>query len=199
MVVYGFWMGTLCLMSFVIVVFGFGDGNLGADCNEGYSPQCNLVFRARATTFSLLTWTILLFAWECKHFERSLFRLIPKQKPSPFNFIRAVYNNKFLFWAVVLAFVSVFPVVYIPVLNERVFKHKPISWEWAVVFGGLVLFLLGVELWKYAKRVLLHRGDNVGNLGRRVRSVITDERRVSSNADPAYMLEKPHFFGCSTV
>jgi magnesium-transporting ATPase (P-type) len=29
MVVYGLWMSVLCLSSFVIVVFGFGDGNLG--------------------------------------------------------------------------------------------------------------------------------------------------------------------------
>lgn len=29
MIVYGIWMSILCLASFVLVVFGFGDGNLG--------------------------------------------------------------------------------------------------------------------------------------------------------------------------
>jgi magnesium-transporting ATPase (P-type) len=28
-IVYGVWMSILCLASFVLVVFGFGDGNLG--------------------------------------------------------------------------------------------------------------------------------------------------------------------------
>jgi P-type Na+/K+ transporter len=188
-------------MTFVIIVFGVGDGNLGSDCNERYSPECNLVYRARAATFALLTWTILLFAWECKNFERSLFRLIPKQKRNPgsLNFLREVYDNKFLFWAIVLAFVSVFPVVYIPALNDKVFKHKPISWEWAVVVIGLFLFLLGVELWKFAKRALIRRGDSLGSFGRRLKSLMTDEFRRVESADPAHMFEKPQVFGQEVV
>jgi Na+-exporting ATPase len=57
MIVYGLWITLLCLASFVLVVFGFGDGNLGTGCNETYSESCELVFRARATTFACLTCT----------------------------------------------------------------------------------------------------------------------------------------------
>jgi Na+-exporting ATPase len=56
MTVYGLWITLLCLASFVLVVFGFGDGDLGTGCNETYSESCELVFRARATTFACLTW-----------------------------------------------------------------------------------------------------------------------------------------------
>jgi hypothetical protein len=54
MVVYGLWITLLCLSSFVLVVFGFGNGELGSGCNETYSASCELVFRARATTFACL-------------------------------------------------------------------------------------------------------------------------------------------------
>lgn len=199
MAVYGTLMGALCLIAFVIVAFGVGDGNLGSNCNEVFSDSCDTVFRARATVFALLTWTLLLFAWECKHFERSLFRLTPGEPIGLANIIRNVYANKFLFWAIVIAFFSVFPVIYIPVLNVTVFKHKPIGWEWAVVVAGLIMFLFGVEVWKYMKRHLMRRGDNVGKFGRRVKSFVTDESRISASADPAYLIEKPHLFGRTAV
>jgi P-type Na+/K+ transporter len=199
MAVYGTLMGTLCLVAFVIVVFGVGNGDLGSNCNEIYSDSCETVFRARATVFALLTWTLLLFAWECKHFERSLFRLVPGEPIGLLNIVRNVYANKFLFWSIVIAFFSVFPVIYIPVLSIKVFKHKPITWEWAVVIVGLIMFLFGVETWKFMKRHLMRRGDNVGKFGRRVKSFVTDESRISASADPAYLIEKPHLFGRSAV
>lgn len=190
-------MGALCLVAFVIVVFGVGNGNLGSDCNEVYSDSCDAVFRARATVFALLTWTLLLFAWECKHFERSLFRLVPSEPFSPKHLSHNVYDNRFLFWAIVIAFLSVFPVIYIPVLNTKVFKHSPIGWEWGVVISGLILFLLGVETWKFMKRDLMRRGDSMSRFGRRLKSVVTDESRISASADPVYLLEKPQLFGRS--
>lgn len=46
---------------------------------------------------------------------------------------------------------------YIPGLNDVVFLHKGISWEWAIVFICLVVFVGGIELWKWAKRVYMRR------------------------------------------
>ena len=48
--------------------------------------------------------------------------------------------------------VSVFPVVYIPGLNTNVFKHTGITWEWALSFGAIPVFICGVEAWKFIKR-----------------------------------------------
>lgn len=50
-----------------------------------------------------------------------------------------------------------FPILYIPVLNEVVFKHKPITWEWGIVAVEAVLFFIGVEAWKWAKRIFFRR------------------------------------------
>jgi P-type Na+/K+ transporter len=205
MAVYGTLMGALCLVAFVLVVYGFGGGNLGENCNREYSASCDVVFRARATVFALLTWTLLLFAWECKHFERSLFNLTPGQPEGIDSMMYNIYANRFLFWAIVVAFLSVFPVIYIPKLNVSVFKQSPISWEWVIVFSGLLFFLLGVESWKYMKRRLMKKGDNMGQFGRRIRAFVTDESRIrteaSSNsfATDLTLIDKPHLFGRSPV
>ena len=151
MVVYGVLMGGLTLATFVIVIYAANDGNLGKDCNKHFGDSCGPVFRARAAVFAELTWLILLSAWEFKDLRRSLFRLHPNDDRK-FPLFHDVYENKFLFWSVVIAAVSVFPVVYIPVLNESVFKHTAISWEWGVVVGFTILYIVGLEAWKFVKR-----------------------------------------------
>ncbi|KFY37305.1 hypothetical protein V494_04815 [Pseudogymnoascus sp. VKM F-4513 (FW-928)] len=151
MMVYGLLMGICTLMTFVIIIYGVNNGNLGHDCNRSYSSSCDAVFRARAAVFAELTWLILISAWEFKSIRRSMFRLDPSSE-SRFPFFRDIYANKFLFWAVIIGALSVFPAVYIPGLNTNVFKHKGIGWEWALSFGAVIVFVIGVEAWKWVKR-----------------------------------------------
>lgn len=155
MVVYGLWMSALCLSSFVLVLYGFGNGaaDLGDNCNNDYSPQCHVVFRARATTFACLTWFALFLAWEMVNMRRSFFRMQPKSKKYFTQWIIDIWRNKFLFWSIIAGFVTMFPLIYIPKLNTVVFKHAPISWEWGIVFVEAILFFLGIESWKWAKRI----------------------------------------------
>ncbi|KAL5321485.1 hypothetical protein ACEPPN_009443 [Leptodophora sp. 'Broadleaf-Isolate-01'] len=156
MVVYGIIMGTCTILTFVIIIYGLNDGRLGHECNArynntSYESSCEPVFRARAAVFAELTWLILISAWEFKSLRRSMFRLDPTSN-SRFPFFKDVYENKFLFWSVMIGAVSVFPAVYIPYLNTRVFKHTGITWEWALSFGAIFIFVLGIEAWKAAKR-----------------------------------------------
>lgn len=153
MVVYGVIMGACTLLTFVIIVYGPGNGELGVDCNRGYHHSCDVVFRARAAVFAELTWLILVSAWEFKSLRRSLFALDPgTSEKYRLPFFKDIYNNRFLFYAVVIGAVSVFPAVYIPGLNTEVFKHKGIGWEWALSAGAVIVFLIGVEVWKACKR-----------------------------------------------
>lgn len=157
MIVYGIIMGTLTLLTFVIVVYGVGNGtpDLGIDCNRKDSESCHVVFRARAAVFAELTWLILISAWEIKSLRNSMFNLDPLrsgQENVKFPFFRDVWENKFLFWAVVIGALSVFPAVYIPGLNTDVFKHRGITWEWGLSFGAIIIFVLGAEAWKALKR-----------------------------------------------
>ncbi|KAK3367805.1 hypothetical protein B0H63DRAFT_86425 [Podospora didyma] len=162
MVVYGVWIAVLCLASFVLRVYGFDDGSLGINCNDAYSKECDTVFRARATTFACLTWFALFLAWELVDLRRSFFSV--REQPagsSAINYLKQwmadVFRNKFLFWSIVGGFVTLFPTIYIPVINRAVFKHTAITWEWGIVFIAAGLFFVGIETWKGAKRVYFRR------------------------------------------
>ncbi|KAF5021603.1 hypothetical protein F66182_6350 [Fusarium sp. NRRL 66182] len=159
MVVYGLWMSALCLASFVLVLYGFGNGqaDIGDNCNNQYSESCEVIFRARSTTFACLTWFALFLAWEMVNMRRSFFRMQPKSKLYFTQWIHDVWRNPFLFWAIVAGFVTMFPIIYIPGLNTVVFKHAPISWEWGIVFVEAIVFFAGIELWKWLKRVYYRR------------------------------------------
>ncbi|KAM0441299.1 hypothetical protein ACHAPT_000608 [Fusarium lateritium] len=153
MIVYGLWIACLCLSAFVLRMYAFGDGELGTNCNDKYSESCETVFKARATTFACLTWFSLFLAWEMIDKRRSFFRMQPGSKKYFTQWMHDVWRNQFLFWAVMLGFVTLFPLQYIPVISDTVFKHKGITWEWGIVFIAAGLFFGGIELWKFGKRV----------------------------------------------
>lgn len=157
MLVYGLWVATLCLGAFSLVLYGFGDGDLGENCNDAYSQQCDTVFRARATCFACLTWFALFLAWELVDMRRSFFRMQPGSKKYFTQWWYDVRRNKFLFYAILAGFITIFPTLYIPVINHDVFKHEGISWEWGVVFIAAGLFFAGIEAWKFAKRIFFRR------------------------------------------
>lgn len=150
MIVYGFMMAVVCLVGFVIIVFGKGDGELGVNCNNpSNNHNCGLIFLGRSATFANMTWCCLILAWECVHPTRSLFQS-PHEDTTWYGHL---WGNQFLFWSVIGGFISVFPVVYIPVINTKVFLHGPIDYEWGIAFGFSLLYLLGCESWKWGKRV----------------------------------------------
>lgn len=153
MIVYGVLMAGCVLGSFTVVIFGFDDGNLGQNCNNGYSDLCDDVFRARATCYSTMTWIFLLFSWELIDFRRSFFYMPRGIKA----WAAHLWGNQFLFFAIVIVFFIVFPTLYIPGLNHIVFLHTGISWEWAVVFVSVSTWIIGCESWKWAKRVYFRR------------------------------------------
>jgi P-type Na+/K+ transporter len=160
--VYGVTMGSLCLVAFVSVIYGLGNGrgSLGEDCNQEHNGTCDRVFEARATVFAVLSFTLLVTAWEVKDFNKSLFNMgligverDPDSKRSKvFSIFPAVYQNKFLFWAVVSGFLLVFPLIYLPSVNTIVFRHKGIGVEWGIVVGCLVMDVTVIESWKAIKR-----------------------------------------------
>ncbi|KAH0003619.1 Na(+)/Li(+)-exporting P-type ATPase, partial [Aureobasidium melanogenum] len=157
MLVYGLWVAALCLCSFCLVLYGFEDGNIGripaTGCNNSWSSECDVVFRARSTCFATLTWFSLFLAWEMIDPRRSFFRMKPDSDRYFTQWMFDVWRNKFLFTAVVAGFVLIFPVLYIPVINHDVFRHTGISWEWGIVFIATLIFFIGIESWKWAKRI----------------------------------------------
>lgn len=91
-------------------------------------------------------------AWEVVDMRRSFFCMTPGSKKYLTQWFHDVWRNQFLFWAIIIGFVTIFPVLYIPVINDVVFKHTGITWEWGIVFIETVIFFGGVEAWKFGKR-----------------------------------------------
>ncbi|KAJ1856202.1 hypothetical protein GGH12_002681 [Coemansia sp. RSA 1822] len=142
---YGFGIGLLSISNFWLVMNGFGDGNMGEECNHGYSDSCDLVFRARGTVFATLTLGILLHAYNCRRIRGPMWN---------WHMIKRVHENRFLFAGVVCGTVLCLLCMYVPGLNTAVLKMKGISWEWGIVLITLLIFLILSELYKFAKRKL---------------------------------------------
>jgi len=120
---YGLVMGITVMIAFVVVVWGRYNGDLGTECNRAdTNGDCVYVFRARSTVFATLILEILLFAWELKALDRSMFNITPGRP-----FYEDLWANKILFWTVVIGCASIPLAIYIPVFNSRVFYQAPIS------------------------------------------------------------------------
>jgi hypothetical protein len=137
--VYGAMAAAMCFIAYVFVLY-VGEGSFGFDCNshDGYDT-CQLLWRARATCFVTMNLILLCHGYVCRHTHKSL---------TDFS----LTNNKVLMWSVILGVAILFPIIYIPVIGRQLFKHRYITWEWAVAFVCLAVFLLGTELWKFIKR-----------------------------------------------
>ena len=181
--VYGMWIGALCLGAWSIVLLGvdFGTGPNGIGnaraCNDSLRGGCDDVFRARATCFACLTWFSLFLAWQVLDFRRSFFRMQPNSKLYFTQWAHDVWRNRFLFYAVLFGFVTIFPIIYIPGLNTFIFKHTGIGWEWGIVIAFSFAFVLGCEFWKFCKRAffrrLAHKEGRRGSIDAQTRKLIT--------------------------
>ncbi|CCE93861.1 uncharacterized protein TDEL_0G04940 [Torulaspora delbrueckii] len=152
---YGLLMAISCMATFTTVLYGTEGGQLGHNCNTEDNFSCKGIFRARSATFATLTWCELILAWEVMDARRSFFRMHPELGPPVRQFFKDLVANKYLFWSITLGFATAFPVVYIPVINTKVFLHGPIGYEWALAIAYTFVFLLGIEMYKYFKRVYL--------------------------------------------
>ncbi|KAI7817134.1 Na+/K+ P-type ATPase [Gamsiella multidivaricata] len=140
--IYGLAMGALSFASFVIVIFGFNDGNLGSGCNSHYSASCEGVFRARATSYCCMTFLILAHAVNCRALRETGWSI---------ENLKTLKHNTMLWMSIVVGTLLVFPVVYIPGLNHNVFKHSAMTYEWGLVLASLVIFIAFAEIYKKIK------------------------------------------------
>lgn len=163
MIVYGLIMAACCMVCFITVLHGTGDGELGTNCNSDFNSTCRLVFKSRAAAFATMTWCALILAWEVVDMRRSFFMMNPESETPYTQVFKDIWSNQFLFWSVIFGFASVFPVVYIPVINKKVFLHYNISYEWGFAVGYTVLFWISCEVYKYIKRRYYRNKDRVNN------------------------------------
>ncbi|ODV87324.1 hypothetical protein CANARDRAFT_26732 [[Candida] arabinofermentans NRRL YB-2248] len=158
MIVYGLFVSICCMGPFVIEIYGYANSNLGYDCNQmDYGEMCGDVFKARSSSFAVMTWCALLLAWEVIDSRRSLFLMRPEADNLWTQWMKDLWSNQFLFWSVLIGFITIFPTVYIPVINDKVFLHKPPSAGWGYAVAFSCLFLVLAEIYKSFKRLYFRR------------------------------------------
>ncbi|KAI8987285.1 potassium/sodium efflux P-type ATPase [Mycotypha africana] len=139
---YGFMIGVICLANFIIVLYAYGTGDLGLDCNGHYNESCSEVFRARGALFATLTVIVLLHGFTCRDLRNSTWSWSALRGP----------QNKYLFWSTLFGFILLIITLYVPVLNTEVFRHRPISWEWGMTVASVLLYIAIAESYKWVKR-----------------------------------------------
>ncbi|TID20386.1 hypothetical protein CANINC_003631 [Pichia inconspicua] len=153
MFVYGIVIAGACMIPFVIRIYGYGNGELGINCNRtDYHESCHSVFKARSASFVTMTWCALILAWEVIHMRNSLFLMRPGCANPWTQWIKDLWANQFLFWSVILGFITLIPTIYIPVINDYVFLQRGIGIDWVWSFLCTLLFLVCCELYKFCKR-----------------------------------------------
>jgi P-type Na+/K+ transporter len=140
-------MGGLCIGSIYFHLYALGGKTLGRDCNTTWSPDCDIVFRTRATGFACLTWDSLFLAWQMMDMNRSFFWMNPDSRKRDLakDLAKHLWGNQLLFWSVMFGIFAIFPLIYIPTLNTVILKSTGISWEWGIVAIQSVLFFVGTE------------------------------------------------------
>ncbi|KAN0066176.1 hypothetical protein ACQY0O_000270 [Thecaphora frezii] len=142
--VYGFTMGWTCLVAFLIMIYGIGDGRIALDCNHSSDTSCEPIFEARSAVFTTLTLQLLLICWELISMERSFFSLSPAKH---------LWRNPMLLWSVVFGVLTIPLCLYVPKFNTDVFRHAAMKGEgWGVSIAMTFAFLATVEVWKSLAR-----------------------------------------------
>merc|ERR1711939_200432 len=135
LVFYGLLMAALSLANFSITLYGYFNGDLGFDCNEAlHDDRCSTVGQGRSACFASFLIILMVHGLTCKHPTRSIFQM-------------KLLDNKALLFSTAFISLSVFPVVYIPVINNDVFLMGSITWEWGMVFASVLIYLV---LWVVA-------------------------------------------------
>eukprot|EP00873_Tetraselmis_striata_P040599 jgi/Tetstr1/460863/TSEL_006022.t1 len=140
-VVYGFLMGGMSLAAFSIFLWFGSDGNLGVNCNTNEGTNCETVLEARACSFLALNTLLLLHAYNCRH------QRLP--------FWKSPLNNKVLFGSFIIGTLICVPLLYVPYLSTKVFKHYGGSWEWGMIAAMSVAFMALCEFYKLLKRCFM--------------------------------------------
>ncbi|KAJ9125453.1 hypothetical protein QFC22_000414 [Naganishia vaughanmartiniae] len=115
---------------------------LGLEPTAKDAMEKSPLYYGRGTTFATLTIMLMIHSLECKHLEKGLFQM-------------DLMDNKLLLWSAFALSLSVFPVLYIPKISDYAFQVLGLKWEWGIVFGMVLVYLVCTELYKMLKRAII--------------------------------------------
>ena len=140
---YGLFLGTCSLLSFVFVAFGIHDGfgDRGNDCNSHSGTDCDIIWTARATAFSVLYMGLMLHAYNVRSQRTSVFRI-------------KWFDNYWLCGSVAFGIVTLVIILYVEPIATNVFIHRYLTWEWGVVAVAIIVFMALCEVYKVIKNLV---------------------------------------------
>lgn len=181
---YGILIAGISLANFSVVIYGWYDGQLGVGCNNGFNDSCIPVFSARSACFASLLWNLMLHGLVCKHPTRSVFQMKLLDNKLLLACVVALSLTAFVgFPSIITPNTHIFNISFATVRTIRpghqsgllffpriryrhtcteiivqdVFFVSNMTWEYAPVVSGVIVFFVFTELWKLFRRAVLKR------------------------------------------
>ncbi|KAI8919509.1 hypothetical protein DFJ77DRAFT_280302 [Powellomyces hirtus] len=143
-VFYSLGAAGICLAAFSIVLWT-GHGVTAAHCDATFVEGCDALYRARSTILLVFMFLFFIQSVHCRSYRD------PEWRGA--GLIKTVRDSTLMGCVIVLTGVlSVF--IYIPQVGRDHFKMGAITWEWGVVFGAALLWIVLGDMWKIVKGML---------------------------------------------
>lgn len=120
--------------------YAYYAGFVGDNCNYQATEVCAAVYRSRAVTCAVLSLVLLYNAYNCRNSRLHLWQL-------PF------FGNKRIVIGMGISVVLLVVAIYVPTLNNVVFRMRMIDWEWAVIAVAVVSYIILTQSYKAIKNV----------------------------------------------
>eukprot|EP00742_Colponemidia_sp_Colp-10_P014910 GILJ01016985.1.p1 GENE.GILJ01016985.1~~GILJ01016985.1.p1 ORF type:complete len:1098 (-),score=124.86 GILJ01016985.1:216-3509(-) len=144
LIAYGCVIGALSLTSFTLSLYASGGlHHLHAQCHhpsEEKEAGCVALYRARGAGFATLVVLLLINGLNCVDPRQNLWRMFKRRR-----------RISTMLWCCVFGFVILFPMLYVPVINDEVLEHGGFGWEWAMILLVAVLYMIYTCVYKACK------------------------------------------------
>jgi len=144
--VYGVGVAAFTLAAFYIVLFGAGNGVQAAGCDSNFTSGCTDLYRARSAMIVTFSFIALCLAAHCRSYRRPEWDL---------RGIKVTLRTTTWVATFIFDVVGLLIFVYVPTVNVQGFKQLPITWEWGLCVGFILLWVAFGELYKLLKRKVL--------------------------------------------
>jgi magnesium-transporting ATPase (P-type) len=145
-IVYGVGIAAFTLSVFYIVLFGAGNGVQAPNCDSNYADGCFEFYRARSAMIVTFSYISLILAVHCRSYRRPEWDLRGIKE----TLHTTTWVGTFIFETIGL---PIF--IYVPTVNILGFRQAPISWEWGLCIGFILLWIAFGEVYKMIKRKVM--------------------------------------------
>ncbi|KAI9010391.1 hypothetical protein CLU79DRAFT_773583 [Phycomyces nitens] len=143
-VTYGFVTAVCCIIAFFVPLYTIGDGVGGVNCDSDYvEGACDSFYRARASMLVTFTFFSLVIMIHCRSYRDPEWDLAG---------IKETMKSKTFIGTMIFDVVFLLIFMYIPVVAIKGFRMLGITWEWGLVVGLTLFFIVFGEAFKMFKR-----------------------------------------------